>query len=480
MNGTKDKMSHQQQPKSFYMTAEPAADKAAALNGKPPAAVPSVPSASAPDGFAINTRPNPLSYLFFAFVDPLISRGRKKRLEPEDCMKLPSLQTESLYSNFERAWAEELDREQPDIRRAVIKGHFGIFMMTAVLYLIGQATLFAGPILLQRIVKGLECRQRVARRGRNPDDFCETQATLYLYSIGLFGAPFIAMLTDNHMQYLLNLIGTKMRNSLMAAIYRKCLRASNAALQRESTGKIVTLMSNDAQKIQDVMLAIHACWGSPLFIMAVLAMLYLQVEWATFVGLFVMLALGPLTGIVAVKLAKFRRSILEFVDKRINVMSEIIPGIRIIKFYAWESPFLQRVQECRNAEVIILKKIAIMSGAFGMLLFSGPVAVGLFCFMSYTLAGNTLTTARAYAALAYFTMLRFPVSRDIPLFVLGRMDRKEDTMCICYGVFSSRTPNGAAIPSLSSPLSPLFFPSSSCLLSSPHRCPSCRCSSSSS
>lgn len=41
-----------------------------------------------------------------------------------------------------------------------------------------------------------------------------------------------------------------MRNALMAAIYRKCLRASNASLQRESAGKIVTLMSNDAQKIQ--------------------------------------------------------------------------------------------------------------------------------------------------------------------------------------------------------------------------------------
>lgn len=57
-----------------------------------------------------------------------------------------------------------------------------------------------------------------------------------------------------------------------------------------------------------------------------------------------------------------------------------------------------------------MKKIAVLSGAFGMLLFSGPVAVGLFCFMSYTLAGNTLTTAKAYAALAYFTMLRFPMS----------------------------------------------------------------------
>lgn len=50
--------------------------------------------------------------------------------------------------------------------------------------------------------------------------------------------------------YLLYLIGTRMRNSLMATIYRKCLRLSNSSLQAESTGRVVTLMSNDAQKLQ--------------------------------------------------------------------------------------------------------------------------------------------------------------------------------------------------------------------------------------
>lgn len=42
------------------------------------------------------------------------------------------------------------------------------------------------------------------------------------------------------------------------------------------------------------MLAVHACWGSPLYIMAILALLYQQVQWATFVGLFVMMLLGEI------------------------------------------------------------------------------------------------------------------------------------------------------------------------------------------
>ncbi len=34
-------------------------------------------------------------------------------------------------------------------------------------------------------------------------------------------------------------MGTRMRNTLMAAIYRKCLRLSSSSLQAESTGRWV-------------------------------------------------------------------------------------------------------------------------------------------------------------------------------------------------------------------------------------------------
>ena len=44
------------------------------------------------------------------------------------------------------------------------------------------------------------------------------------------------------------------------------------------------------------MTAVHALWGSPCYIIAVLVLLWFQVGWATFVGLGVMLLLTPMTG----------------------------------------------------------------------------------------------------------------------------------------------------------------------------------------
>jgi hypothetical protein len=54
-------------------------------------------------------------------------------------------------------------------------------------------------------------------------------------------------------------------------------------------------MSNDAQKVQEVMLGIHVLWGAPILVVVILVLLYQQVGWATFVGLGVVLAYMPLS-----------------------------------------------------------------------------------------------------------------------------------------------------------------------------------------
>lgn len=65
------------------------------------------------------------------------------------------------------------------------------------------------------------------------------------------------------------------------------------------------------------------------------------------------------------------------------------------QFYAWEVPFAAKVQSARSQEARILRKNAFWTGIFGMVLFAGPVAVAIFCFGSYTIAGHTLSNASA-------------------------------------------------------------------------------------
>ena len=143
----------------------------------------------------------------------------------------------------------------------------------------------------------------------------------------------------------------KFRNKMMTAVYRKTLRLSAGALAEENAGRIVTLMSNDAQKIQarararivlaitqdivrEIMIclllalpqeffpSVHELWAAPALIGVALWLLYGVLAWTTFIGLAAIMVCVPLTGAVAGKLFGLRARVVALADKRVNLMSE--------------------------------------------------------------------------------------------------------------------------------------------------------------
>ena len=58
-----------------------------------------------------------------------------------------------------------------------------------------------------------------------------------------------------------------------------------------------------------------------------------------------------------------------------------------------QDSFTADIKAARGQEARILRITAFWQGIFGVLLFSGPVMVAIFCFGSYTIAGNVLTAA---------------------------------------------------------------------------------------
>lgn len=91
------------------------------------------------------------------------------------------LQTDYLVSKLDPALEKELKRcgdQPPDLKRVILNGNMGMLIFTGVLYLFAQACSLAGPLLLQRIVKGLNCRA-AAKKYPMAHIQCEEQSTLY-------------------------------------------------------------------------------------------------------------------------------------------------------------------------------------------------------------------------------------------------------------------------------------------------------------
>jgi ABC-type multidrug transport system fused ATPase/permease subunit len=109
--------------------------------------------------------------------------------------------------------------------------------------------------------------------------------------------------------------------------------------QHAAAAKLWQQQLNAVRAVQEVTQMIHAIWGAPCLIVVVTWLLYKQIQWATFVGLAVNLLLVPITTLVAKRLSTLRREIIGWTDKRTSTMDEVINGMRVIKFYAWEVPF---------------------------------------------------------------------------------------------------------------------------------------------
>lgn len=97
-------------------------------------------------------------------------------------------------------------------------------------------------------------------------------------------------------------------------------------------------------------------------------------------------------------------------DSRAKLMNEILNGIKILKLYAWEPAFFERVAGLRNIELAVLKKEAYVLAVMVLSFTIAPFLVALAAFTVYVLTGNTLDANTAFVSLSIFNILRLPMA----------------------------------------------------------------------
>lgn len=127
------------------------------------------------------------------------------------------------------------------------------------------------------------------------------------------------------------------------------------------------------------------------------------------VGLGLIIIVAPLNGLIFHLLNVVRRKKVLVTDERVKLMNEILTGIRVIKFYAWEKAFSQKVEEIRMKELIYLKQLAyIFAVGFSLILMAVPLFMPVLIFYTYTRLGNDLTAAKAFTSISLFNLMQFP------------------------------------------------------------------------
>lgn len=173
------------------------------------------------------------------------------------------------------------------------------------------------------------------------------------------------------------IVGMRIRTALIAAIYRKALRMSNAAKKESTVGEIVNLMSVDAQKFIDLTAYLNMIWSAPLQIVLALYFLWGVLGPSVLAGLAVMIILIPINGYIANRVKVLQIKQMKNKDERVKLMNEILNGIKVLKLYAWEPSFEEQVLKIRTKEVKVLKQAAYLNAGTSFIWSCAPFLVSV-------------------------------------------------------------------------------------------------------
>ena len=109
----------------------------------------------------------------------------------------------------------------------------------------------------------------------------------------------------------------------------------NKAREERSVGTIVNLIGSDADRITQFMFLFHVLWSAPLQIIVSLAMIYTLggMKGATFAGVAAVLFVTPIQVKIMMKFGAVIKEKMKASDARIKIVSEVLNGMRVIKYY---------------------------------------------------------------------------------------------------------------------------------------------------
>ncbi|KAF9447375.1 hypothetical protein P691DRAFT_782489 [Macrolepiota fuliginosa MF-IS2] len=367
-------------------------------------------------------------WITFYWVYPLVRKGRNTTLNEDDVWDLsPTLQSRPVFIKFSQTKRPTL------LRRLWAANSFDL--MTIFNY--------ANPFFLKRILDEID--------HGNPTRANKSKA--YVYAFLAFACTLAKAQIDVQHLWLGRRAGTRVRSELMASIYDKALKrkdysgvvdntkdkkiegdegpdenghkqakknvASGKEAQKEGAddpkagadvGKIVNLMSGDADKICQSVTILYFLYGDPVDIIVGGIFLYKLLGWSAFAGFSVLIIGLPLSKILSSLTVRIQKGVMASRDKRMGVVNELIGAVKFVKFFAWEDRWIQRALDARENEMKWLVKARLNSIMFNSLWTCAPIFISIVSFFAYVVQGNDLTISTAFTAILLFNMVREPLS----------------------------------------------------------------------
>ncbi|XP_064596836.1 multidrug resistance-associated protein 1-like [Liolophura sinensis] len=429
------------------------------------------------------------SLFSFSWVTPFIVKGYKKTLEEDDVWDLvDSDKCHQVVPKFERVWYRELDKckdirvksglsekvrriqpvsginqvqpeinisqddfddrthllngrtptggtiserkqRQPSLLKVLAKVYGKDVCIAHFLKLIKDLLTFVNPILLRMLIEFTDSVK--------PGKVRQQTWRGYTYAVAITMVTAILIILEQQCFYRSFRIGMRIRAALISAIYKKALSMNNLARKESSVGEIVNLMSVDAYRFEELLENLWAIWSGPLLIILSIYFLYQTVGPSVFAGVGIIVVLFPINALIMAKAQSYQEKQMTLKDGRIKLMNEVLNGIKMLKLYAWELSFREKILAIRNEELKVIRKAGLLQG-FGIFSWTlAPYLVSLATFATYIYASSDhfLDAQTAFVAISLLNILRFAINLTPTVltdFVRSLVSLRRITKFLCH------------------------------------------------
>ncbi|RMZ44162.1 hypothetical protein AFCA_012719 [Aspergillus flavus] len=342
----------------------------------------------------------------FSWVNDLMKYATENNsLEIDSLPKLPfAVRAENLYTRLEQT------RQSRKLWKALVLGNMRPLIWQAVLSLITCVLSFGPQIAMYGILKALE--ERSVGLGNN------LHAWLWVAALGV-----VIVVSYSIESWLWWIISSQLwvpiYEGLSSIIFAKSIRCKDVksmkptkdnstpedegAQEEKGRQSIMNLAAVDSKRVADFATFNYLIPSCIMRLLLAAGFLAHLLGWKSLLaGLSVSLVITPLNTFVTKRYSAAQQEFMKANDKRTSTVTEVLQGIRQIKFAALEQQWQDRINEKRRVELDLLWKTSLYTTALVTVWILGPLMLSAVSLTVYALAYGDLPASVAFTALSVF------------------------------------------------------------------------------
>ncbi|PCH35119.1 multidrug resistance-associated ABC transporter [Wolfiporia cocos MD-104 SS10] len=381
--------------------------------------------------------------LLFSYTTKVVMLGNtSESLEIADLPIVPAdMRATTIFNNMRgalRRWKLQIGSWRPkpgsgwELGYRLIRVNEKLLLLVVVLASITAVLFYVPAYFLQRVVRYLELDPERTDRGWG-----------WVYCAGLFFSNAIMLLMTGQLWSLsTTTLQVSLRVQLNSILFAKTLvrkdiassagppksdeqndNAENGSAEDgakkedaeenefSSKAQIMTLMTTDVDRVSEFAWHLFTLIDSPIELTIGTIFLYHLLGVSCFFGLAVTCLFLPLNHYAGKIVVGAQDNLMKARDERVGLMNEILGGIRMLKFMAWERSFEERVMKIRVRELKYQRLNYLIEVLFNTIWNASPIFVTLVSFWHFAVVRKqVLTPSTAFTAFTVFNEMKFALN----------------------------------------------------------------------